>query len=448
MFIRFGVSNCRSIFDYQEIIMTASKISGGQTSLIESAQVRDRLLPSAVMYGANASGKSNFIQALSFFVQFILGSHADGKASGGIQREVFALNPKMTKEASQFDADFVTLGIRYHYGFKIDNQEVIEEWLYAYPKQKRQVWFHRNKEEDEPFYFGHTLKGKNKTIAQLTRKNSLFLSAAAQNNHPLLSVIHDYFAKNYQFVLTQAITPIHEVEAYLGENEKRKHKIMTFLKNADVGISELEFQHPDIDENAYKILSGMMDGMNKGIANISTENTYDYPQEAVEKQKEQLRNHLKKSNIELQFGHRTSGEAVVFLPFHSESRGTKQLLSLLLPVFEALEMGSILVVDEIETSMHPHLASKVVALFNQQTSNPRGAQLIYSTHDTNMLSNAELRRDQIWFVEKGQDGASTLYPLTDIHTRASDNLERGYLQGRFGAIPFLGGLNHAIVWSD
>lgn len=124
----------------------------------------------------------------------------------------------------------------------------------------------------------------------------------------------------------------------------------------------------------------------------------------------------------------------------SESRGTLRLLRLLGPILDALDHGRTVVVDELDASMHPLLSAKILALFNSREANPRGAQLICTTHDTNLLSRDCLRRDQIWFTEKDSEGATHLFPLTDIRTRSTDNIEKGYLQGRFGAIPFLGNL--------
>ena len=140
---------------------------------------------------------------------------------------------------------------------------------------------------------------------------------------------------------------------------------------------------------------------------------------------------------EISLGHQAAAD-IQFLDIKRESAGTLRLLVLLKPIFEALDNGFLVVIDELDASLHTYLAEQIVALFNSKKTNPKGAQLIATTHDTNLLCADYLRRDQVWFVEKDRNGASTLYPLTDIRTRAADNLEKGYLQGRFGAVPFRG----------
>jgi len=449
MLIRFGVSNFRSINDYQELLLTASKLKGGTTSLIHSAQSKESLLPSVVIYGANASGKSNVIQALDFFVKLIINSHVSGKASGGLERDVFLLDPAMKNEVSEFDADFIANDIRYHYGFKINDQEIVEEWLYAYPKKVRQVWFHRNALEEEPFYFGKPLKGKNKTITSMTRANSLFLSSAAQNNHEQLSGLYQnieamFLCPNIIEAVILAMTQpgflATQVKDHF-QDETLKNKVMSFLTHADTGISGIQFntQANPYLSNMDAEIKKMQHDVFKGI--LTRENP-SFNESEIETE---LSKYLDAIDNNLEFIHQSSHNNGMPLAFEAESLGTKHLLTLLVPVFQALEAGGVLVIDEIDTSMHPLLAIKLVELFDDHQSNPKGAQLIYTTHDTNILANPSMRRDQIWFIEKGHDGASTLYPLSDIQKRKGDPFEKNYLQGRFGAIPFLGGLHQAMT---
>lgn len=448
MLIRFGVSNFRSINDYQELLLTASKLKGGTTSLIHSAQSKEALLPSVVIYGANASGKSNVVQALDFFVKLIINSHVSGKASGGLERDVFLLDPTMKNEVSEFDADFIANDIRYHYGFKINDQEIVEEWLYAYPKKVRQVWFHRNSLEEEPFYFGKPLKGKNKTIASMTRANSLFLSSAAQNNHEQLSGLYQNIEAMFLcpntieadiVAMTQPGILATQVKGHF-QDETLKNKVMSFLTHADTGISDIKF-NTQSDHDSSKLTQEEHVYRDIFKSAILRDNP-DMNDADVESKLSQLSSVL---HNKLEFIHQSSHNNGMPLAFEAESLGTKHLLTLLFPVFKTLETGGVLVIDEIDTSMHPLLAIKLVELFDDHQSNPKGAQLIYTTHDTNILANPSMRRDQVWFVEKGHDGASTLYPLSDIHTREGDPFEKNYLQGRFGAIPFLGGLHQAMT---
>jgi len=394
MLLRFGVSNYRSLCDYQEFSLVASKLKDRPTHLIAVEKLSREVLPVIGIYGANASGKSNILLAFSYMCQHILNSHTMGLATGGISRKPFQLDPSFQKQPSHFDCDVVVSKVRYHYGFVIDDDRVLEEWLYAYPSKHRQIWFYRQHDEAE-IYFGKFLKGKNKTIAALTRDNCLFLSAAAQNNHEQLSQIYHYFRENYFFYFE--INRMSETISYL-ENEPLKAQIVEFIKWADVGIVDAKIETGERLENIQPL---------KPIS----------------------------------FGHRDVNGNNVFFELNDESLGTSRLLILLGPVFKALNQGKVIIIDELDTSMHPLLSLKLLKLFSSSKSNHSGAQIIFTTHDTNLLCRNVLRRDQIWFTEKDKKGATGLYPLTDIRTNDSDKIEEGYLQGRFGAIPVLGKLD-------
>jgi len=415
MLLRFGVSNYRSICDYQALLLTASSLKEQQQHLIIVKPLESKILPTIGIYGANASGKSNILQAFAFMLRMVLKSHANGSATGGIARTAFKLDPDVLKQPSHFDCDVLIDTVRYHYGFIIDDEKVREEWLYAYPAKHRQIWFHRQYHEEPTFYFGKFLKGKNKTIEALTRDNSLFLSAAAQNNHQQLSKIYRYFEENYDFRLN-AEHGFEHVEARYIDNGMIKTPIIEFLKGADTGIIEAQVEKGGVTDKSI-------------IENIRT---------ALEENSE-----LKNANLNdtLRLSHQNLGGKEIFLKLGDESRGTLQLLTLLGPLFDALERGKVILIDELDTSMHSLLSLQLLKLLNSPTSNKGNAQLIFTTHDTNLLDGAVLRRDQIWLTEKNKKGATHLYPLTDIRTRHTDNFEKGYLQGHFGGIPFLGGLD-------
>jgi hypothetical protein len=402
MLLRFGVSNYRSLRDYQELLLTASLSlkKESPTYLFSVAELAQPILPAIGIYGANASGKSNLLRALAFMHEMILNSHIKGPAKGGLLRYPFRLAPEIQKQPSRFDSDVLIEGKRYHYGFVVDDERVLEEWLYAYPSpvKHHQVWFHRHSEETPQFYFGKALKGKNKTIESLTRSNSLFLSAAAQNNHEQLTKVHNHFANHYLFLLQTEPQVDKQLASYLFQSHLRT-RMMEFLKGADTGI--------------VKAVLGNVAPLAEGAT--------------IQEQ--------------LQIFHRGVGGAEIFLKLEDESHGTMRLLTLLGPIFAALDQGKMVILDELDASMHSLLAIKLLNLFNSPQFNPKGAQLLFTTHDTNLLGHQVLRRDQIWFTEKDKEGATYLYPLTDIRTRHTDNLAEGYLQGRFGGVPWLGNLD-------
>lgn len=235
MLLRFGASNFRSLKVYQELSLSASGLKEVAFGGIVPAGRLGGILPVIVIYGANASGKSNVVSAVRYFCEAVLYSHTKGAADGGMPRDHFALDTGMLQADSRFDCDILVEGIRYHYGFVIDDAGVKEEWLYAFPRGKRQIWFHRHADETDPFYFGKFLGGQNKIIADLTRGNSLFLSAAAQNNHRQLLPIYGFFADNMVFRFPDDEADDDEIIEFM-EDDAIRRRALAFLKSADVGI--------------------------------------------------------------------------------------------------------------------------------------------------------------------------------------------------------------------
>lgn len=422
MLLRFGVSNFKSIRDYQELSLVASSLKDDPAYLLEINGSKERAVPLVGVYGANASGKSNLLLAFGHFRSFILTSHSKGPAEGGISRNPFLLDPNSEREPSRFDCDVIIQGIRYHYGFAVDNEKILEEWLYAFPTGSRQVWFHRKSGEKPEFQFGKFLKGKNKTIEALTRENSLFLSAAAQNNHEQLSPLHRYFWARFHYSSVSTTDQSFVPDGYLGDDATRR-KILSFLTFADTGISDLKMEDFEVRENFRQMFQEL-----DSVVAKRTRTSDLFTQFMSTKPKE------------IRLAHRGSNGHSTYLKLDSESQGTLALLSILEPIFRALVNGQTLFIDELNTSIHTLLAIRILQLFVSPETNPKGAQLIFTTHDTNLLCANVLRRDEIWFTEKNNEGATHLYPLTNINTRKTDNLEKGYLQGRFGGIPFLGKL--------
>ncbi len=418
MLMRFSVANHYSIRDHQELSLVASSLRDRATQLISVEGLREKFLPVVGIYGANASGKSNFLWAINFMCKAILHSHTGGSAAGGVPRHPFLLDAEARQAPSQFDCDVLIDGIRYHYGFVIDDQKVLEEWLYVYPARKRQVWFVRRWDSDPVFLFGKALRGKNQTIRSLTRDNALFLSAAAQNNHEQLSKVYEHFKNTLMFRLTPTTRPDPRTSLYLEKDEEKK-RIIDFLRMADIGIATSQMEEIKLSEDSAPFYEDLTSLIKKYV-------------------KDDIELPPMEDTKTLKLGHRASGGEHIFLELEAESRGTLRLLSILGPIFEALKKGGTIVIDELNTSMHPLLSRKLIELFGSSNSNTSGAQFIFTTHDTNLICGDVLRRDQVWFTEKDKEGATHLFPLTDFRTRNTDNVERGYLQGRFGAIPFLG----------
>jgi hypothetical protein len=389
MLLRFRFSNFRSFRDEQELSMVAGSLGDQAGAVRRPAGVDDGVLPVAAMYGANASGKTNVILAFEFMRDAVKDSQARWAPDKAIELESSA---GALGSPTTFSADFLLSGVRYQYGFSLCTEAVLEEWMYAYPLGKRQTWFARDR--DKPITFSAKMQGDNRTIERLTRPNSLFLSAAAQNNHEALSPIYKWFSGVLWFLVGGRSMTVERARALYGDSELRQRSAR-LLSLADLGITDLS------------ILEGVPDAT-RGLL----------------------------VPFKVLFLHRIGHETVPFTP-KQESMGTIAFLSVLDPVIRALSSGGVVCVDELDQSLHPLLAIELIRQFTNVKSNPHNAQLIFNTHDTNLLSAGVLRRDQIWFTEKAQDGASKLYPLTDFKPRKQENLENGYLQGRYGAIPFL-----------
>ena len=419
MLMRFGVANYRSIREYQEISLVASALKDAGAAPIVIDGVREPILPFLTIYGANASGKTNLLRAFAFFRDSILKSHRINTPTGNISRRVFALDSHSKARPCRFDCDFVVEDVRYHYGFSATDEEFEEEWLYAFPKGNRQKLFSR--ERNNKISFGKNLKGKNSTIASLMRPNSLFLSAAAQNGHDQLLVLYSYFESNWHGVVGAGVD-VRKLSA-LVSTRGVDDRLMSFLKHADIGIKSARIEEETAPAEFERIV--------ERFQNVISE-------EFSSSEKIQFEFQTKRPKVA--FGHQTEGDEEFFLGLASESRGTLRLLDLIFPILNVIDNGGVLFVDEIDSSLHSLLAIRLLEAFGKSDSNRRRAQLIFTTHDTNLLCSDVVRRDQVWFCEKDEYGATSIYPLTDIKTRNTDNLEKGYLQGRFGAVPFLGSI--------
>jgi hypothetical protein len=424
MLIQFRVENHRSLCDEQVLSMVAASTGEpGDERLIRRSGLEEALLPAVALYGANASGKTNVVGALRFMMEAVRESQRLWEPDSGTPQEPFALSSK-AGEPSLYELDFLLEEVRYRYGFVLSATRVDAEWLEEWRDGQKRSLFEREADE---FSFSEDLPGENESIKALTRPNSLFLSAAAQNNHQALSSVFGWFSAAF---FTNRNAPSHRVrsfEASLLESlfgrrrqlslfqeenaaiNRQRDAIAQLLRSADTGIIDIKVVQEDGAET-------------HGLARLRIG---------------------RRSEVYLR--HRTEdAERESWLPLSVQSAGTITLLNMAIPITAVLMNGGLLCVDELEANLHPMVALEIVRLFNDPKQNQHGAQILFTTHDTNLLGNVlgepALRRDQVWLTEKDQKGATHLYPLTDFHPRADENLERGYLQGRYGAIPFLGRL--------
>ncbi len=417
MLLRFAVTNHLSIRSEAELVFIAAPLKEQRKELIASRYGKHGVLPVIALYGANASGKSNLLDAIAFMRRLVMHSFDKGDPSGGLRTMPFRLDETTVREPSKYLLDFVLRDIRYQYGFEITKERVVSEWLYGYPKQLRTVLFTRDSAHPEEFHFGRSLTGSNKQIQSITRPNALFLSAAATSGHILLKEISEYFSKKISMLFGSNHKDGESIAEALEEDKEIFDQTVRYLAIADVGISDIKIEREDFPEAARAELGEFL----KLLSRLSDKGIPAMPEK----------------HVEIKLGHRSGDGIVRYLDFSSESLGTRHLFSILLPMLKALRDGNILIIDEITTSLHTLLSRRLVSMFQDPSVNLNGAQLIFSTHDTNLLAPGFLRRDEIWFAEKGADGATSIFPLTDIKTKNTDNIERGYIQGRFGGVPYL-----------
>jgi hypothetical protein len=422
MLIEFRVENHRSIRDEQALTMRAGRV-GAPDDPRPRAVPGDKagVLPVAALYGANASGKSNVLAAFDFMRKAVIASHWLWRPDGGTPRSPFAWGSK-SSEPSLFEVTILQEGTRYRYGFVADDERFLEEWLYAWPAGRKQSWFER---EGDDFKFGEQLRGENRMIAQVTRPNALFVSAAAQLGHQQLDEI------NRWFWTTNTVNVDRQRHGIYAGSDFERWLQQTF--NGESPSRRISLSVEAIPAGDHQAVRDLLRAADVGIVDIKLKDRVDDPD---------TRSGLQRSSRVMVRHQSTADNA--WLPLDEESHGTQALFRMAPYLLSALQHGGLLVVDELEASLHPLLALQVVRQFNDPRANPRNAQLLFTTHDTNLLGTElgepALRRDQIWLTEKDDEGATCLYPLTDYKPRKAENLERGYLQGRYGAIPFLGPL--------
>lgn len=410
MLIRFAAENWLSFRERAELSLVAGALRDPEADLIQVDQIDGSLLPAAAIYGSNASGKSNFLAALSFLKMIVLSSHKSGTPSGGFPVRPFAFDPLYEKRASTFEIEFLLEGTRHSYTVSLDKERVITESLTAYPVGRPQVWFRRDGQE---FNFGPKLRGENKATSALTRENSLFLSAAATNNHEQLGAVYRYF-QTINFGDRRDPSAIEFARWY--KSYSNPERVLEILKSADVGICGVALEPIEYTEGMRTFSTELYELLRKNISG-------DLPPPPPDR-----------ADSKVTLRHLGMSDGVRF-DFGLESAGTQALIGILPAILDALDSGCVLVLDELVEALHPVLSQNIVALFQTKNTNPKGAQFIFSTHDTNLLN--VLRRDQVWFADKSLTGTSKLFPLSDFRTRKEDDIARDYLKGKFGALPFI-----------
>lgn len=422
MLIEFSVANFLSFGEKQTLSLVADRSKELETTNTLSptgGKVKlPRLLPSVGIYGANAAGKSNLLRAVEVMRIIILSSAKDSQVGEPIKNII--PHALFVDQPTEFEIIFIVDGVRYQYGFAATRELITEEWLFAFPFGRPQRWLSRvydtNSKKYSWFINASQVKGKRELWKGSTRNNALFLSTAAQLNSEQLTPIFEWFRRNLEVGTTAQISPAKTFE--LCENFEGKSKILEFLNTADISVQDVKLiEEFSSSENLADKLALEL------LKNIISPDFFDETG--------------KLKFMQVEFLHQTSASKSFSLPLQLESSGTRRLFGNAGAWLNVLDQGRILCVDELESSLHPLMTIFLVSLFHNPDINQRQAQLIFTTHDTNILDNDFLRRDQIWFVEKDSSQSTRLYPLSDFKPRKQEALQKGYLKGRYGALPYI-----------
>ena len=423
MLVDFTTSNFMSIKDEVCLSLVARPSADRNDTHIVAPKLPEpsspiRLVRTTAIYGPNAGGKTNLLIALSTMQKIIKTS---SQSLDELPIVSFQFDPKYRDQPSTFDATFILDGIRYQYGFSATATHIYDEWLFAWPHGRVQTWFERSGDE---YNFGPRLTGSKNAWKTATRHNSLFLSTAVALNSDQLKPIADWFSNSLHVSVVGHWSESFTTGLCRADSSGdaiTKRDIVDFLNSADFSIKDILV----VDEEFSK------DKLPEDIPVIV---------------REEIAKGLKgKKLYRVYFVHHVGDDPPTELELHAESHGTQKVFALAGPWLDVLREGSTIVIDELEDSLHTSLVRHLINWFHSNKTNPKGAQLIFTTHNTSILNQEIFRRDQIWFCQRNSRFETELFPLTQFGPRKGfENLERSYLTGRYGAVPYLRDLEYAL----
>lgn len=422
MLLEFTIGNFLSFKSKKTLSLEAAAIKEHiDTNIVKLDKLQ--LLRGAVIYGANAGGKSNFIKAMSTMRRILMQSF-EASSTDELGITPFLLSTETADKPSFFEILFLIDNIRYRYGFEVDNISIKSEWLFEARKKTEKLLFIR---EADGIEVSSNFK-EAKDLEEKTRDNALFLSVIDQFNGATAKQIMKWFS-NFITISGLSHERYKNVTFKMLEDDNTKPKLLDFYKKLDLGFDEIDLEKKPFDTKDITKL------FNEEIA------------------KQFLSDIEGKSKIDIKTIHKkynSNNEVVSFEKFdmrRQESSGTNKVFNISGPVFDVLKDGGVLIIDELDASLHPLMTLMITKLFNSTEFNKTNAQLIFATHDTNLFEYGHYRRDQIYFVEKDIYGASDLYSLVEYKEdggkkiRKDRSFEKDYIQGRYGAIPFIGNLH-------
>lgn len=427
MLIEFSVNNYRSIRD--EALFSMVKGPGDELEENNVVQVPDApatlnpLLRSGVIYGPNAAGKTNLLRALVALQSLVIGSQQRAP-NEPLPVTSFLMSSDARTKPSEFEIHFIVDKVRYQYGISADQQRIHEEWLFAFPKGKAQKWFQRElepKTQTSTIKFSDKLKGEKELWERVTRPNGSLLAVAAQLNSEQLTPIYNWFANKLKIAVGKQSWNQQPIATLNLLEQQQQAKVLKFMQAADFAIEGLSLREMDGDH-----LGAITRNMPPALRDLLTS---------------QL---TQSKSVQILTQHQTKDGSRIEMDLSEESDGTQKLFCYAGPWMDTLANGHVMVVDELHDNLHPLLVQYLVEMFHSPDLNPHGAQLIFTTHETSILHQDLFRRDQVWFCERDEDQSTRLYPLSDFAVRkGTENIERGYLSGRYGALPFLKSITEA-----
>lgn len=473
----FRVVNHKSFRDEAELLMLPAYDKSRPTT------------PVAAIFGANASGKSNLLDALRWMQTAVRESYARWEPGAGVPRTPFRLDPEAAARPSLYCVEIIIDGSRYTYGVEVDDERVREEWLYAYPRNRRRIIFER---DPGGIRLGSTVpdyRARGDRLAQQTRDNALFLSVAARNDLAEVQQVYAWFRSAVTFVQHREIAE-EELARRLSGDAERRSSLVELIGAADLGISDVVIDDSELralaearlnfekvmrevasvdalaaeayerEQRSRAAVESLRDRADDRGAKVGGQEAVELVAEAnrtlvelsqlrsaltarrhdIDRRVTELRNLLAHGTDAMpkprvRFRHGTSETP---LTLAEQSIGTRNWIGVLSVALDSMSSGGLMIVDEVDASLHPQLRSRLINLFRDVETNPHAAQLLLTTHDATLLDEETLSRDEIWFVEKKPDsGATRLYPLTDFHPRKNEDTEGRYLAGSYGAVPVL-----------
>lgn len=425
MLIEFSVGNYLSFKAKTTLSLAATSIKEHIDTNVISTD-HGNLLKGAIIYGANASGKSNFIRAMSTMRRLVLHSF-EQSSTDELSITPFLLHTETENAPSFFEVVFMVANIRYRYGFEVNDKKIHAEWLFEASKNAEKPLFIREEDGIE------VMKGfpEGKDLEERTRDNALFLAVADQFNGKVANKIMWWFNR---FITISGLSH----EGYKGvtfgmlEKNQTRTALLDFYKRLDLGFENVTISKKPFDPRELPT---------------------DIPKGTVKQLVTDLEGAFRVDIKTIHKKYDAKGKIAGNVEFDmrgQESSGTNKLFNISGPVFDVLNDGGVLVVDELDASLHPLLTLAITKLFNSKEFNPNHAQLIFATHDTNLLYYGNYRRDQIYFVEKDKYGASEMYSLVEYKEegktiRKDRSFEKDYIEGRYGAIPFIGNLSNLLT---